>query len=117
MTPASQRASVAVLGLGSPGSALVRACFAQGYPTASRNRSREATDALAALGATVAESPEAAISESSVALICVSNNSAIPGLLDSLDPSALDPRPFSDLESVFPSVGSTSRRLPKEAAR
>lgn len=102
MTPAEQPAPVSVLGLGMMGSALARAFLAQGHPTAVWNRSPEKADALAALGARVATSPEAAIAGDSAVFVCLSDYDAIRGLLDPLEPAGLSGRTLINLTSGTP---------------
>jgi 3-hydroxyisobutyrate dehydrogenase-like beta-hydroxyacid dehydrogenase len=68
--------SITVIGLGAMGTALANALLAKGYKVTVWNRNKTKAASLAAKGAIVAESITAAIKESTLLLICVSDYKA-----------------------------------------
>lgn len=77
----TDRASVTVIGLGLMGSALAGAFLAAGHRTVVWNRTRRKADALAAQGAEVAATVEAALTAGPLVVACVSTYEALRELL------------------------------------
>lgn len=75
--------TVGVLGTGRMGSALARALLQAGYRTTVWNRTKEKTEPLAAIGATVAASVLDAVDNAQIIIVNVSDYSATAGLLRS----------------------------------
>lgn len=101
---------VTVLGLGLMGRALAKAFLRAGHPTTVWNRTVAKAEELAALGATVAHSPAAAIAAAPLVVICVSDYDAVAEVLD----GPLDGRVVVNLTSGTP---SRARALAEEVAR
>ncbi|MFF5987961.1 NAD(P)-dependent oxidoreductase [Prauserella flavalba] len=76
------RESVTVLGLGEMGAALARAFLAGGHPVTGWNRGRARADALAAHGATVAETVREAVLASPLVVVSVQGNTAAREVLE-----------------------------------
>jgi 3-hydroxyisobutyrate dehydrogenase-like beta-hydroxyacid dehydrogenase len=74
--------AVTVLGLGAMGSALARAFLAAGHPTTVWNRAPEKAAALAAAGATRADSARAAVAANPLVVICLGDHRSIHEVLD-----------------------------------
>lgn len=72
---------VSVLGTGRMGSALARALLQAGYRTTVWNRTRQKTEPLAAIGATVAPSVQDAVEAAQIIIVNVSEYSATAALL------------------------------------
>jgi 3-hydroxyisobutyrate dehydrogenase-like beta-hydroxyacid dehydrogenase len=73
--------NVTVIGTGTMGSALVRALLATGCHVTVWNRTRARTAALESAGAAVAASPAAAVGESGIVIVCVSDQTAAAEVL------------------------------------
>jgi 3-hydroxyisobutyrate dehydrogenase-like beta-hydroxyacid dehydrogenase len=73
---------VAVLGLGNMGRALANAFLAHGHPTTVWNRSAHKAEALVAAGATLADSPAAAVAAADLVVVCVVDYPAVHAILD-----------------------------------
>lgn len=101
---------VAVLGLGLMGSALAGAFLRAGHQTTVWNRTTTKADDLVARGATLAESPAAAIAAAPLVVVCVSDYDAVTAILD----GALDGRVVVNLTSGTP---SRARALAEEVVR
>ena len=101
---------VTVLGLGLMGGALARAFLRAGHPTTVWNRTTAKADDLVARGATLAESPAAAIAAAPLVVVCVSDYDAVADVLD----GPLDGRVVVNLTSGTP---SRARALAEEVAR
>ncbi|MCL8016226.1 NAD(P)-dependent oxidoreductase [Streptomyces sp. AS02] len=101
---------VTVLGLGLMGSALAGAFLRAGHPTTVWNRTRAKADDLVARGATLAESPAAAMAAAPLVVVCVSDYDAVADVLD----GPLDGRVVVNLTSGAP---SRARALAEEVAR
>ncbi len=69
--------SVAVIGLGNMGTPFARNLLASGYAVTVFNRSRDKAEALAALGAIVADSPAQAVKSGGVVLTMLSNDAVL----------------------------------------
>lgn len=76
----------AFLGTGLLGSAFVEAWRRRGVPVAVWNRTRSRADALAALGASVHDSPADAARGATHVHICVSDDAAVDAILDAIVP-------------------------------
>lgn len=100
---------VTVLGLGLMGGALAGAFLRAGHPTTVWNRTRAKADDLVARGATLAESPAAAIAAAPLVVVCVSDYDAVADVLD----GPLDGRVVVNLTSGPP---SRARALAEEVA-
>jgi len=74
---------VSVIGLGAMGMALARTLLENGYQVSVWNRSTDKARALVEAGASLAESPQAAIAASPVTLVCITSNSDTRRLLES----------------------------------
>ncbi|MFF5516990.1 NAD(P)-dependent oxidoreductase [Streptomyces coeruleorubidus] len=101
---------VTVLGLGLMGSALAGAFLRAGHPTTVWNRTTAKADDLVARGATLAESPAAALAAAPLVVVCVSDYDAVADVLD----GPLDGRVVVNLTSGTP---SRARALAEEVAR
>ncbi|KUH40708.1 MULTISPECIES: NAD(P)-dependent oxidoreductase [Streptomyces] len=101
---------VTVLGLGLMGGALAEAFLRAGHPTTVWNRTRAKADGLVARGATLAESPAAALAAAPLVVVCVSDYDAVADVLD----GPLDGRVVVNLTSGTP---SRARALAEEVAR
>lgn len=101
---------VTVLGLGLMGGALAGAFLRAGHPTTVWNRTTAKADELLARGATLAESPAAAIAAAPLVVVCVSDYEAVADVLD----GPLDGRVVVNLTSGTP---SRARALAEEVAR
>ncbi|MFC8592924.1 NAD(P)-dependent oxidoreductase [Streptomyces atroolivaceus] len=101
---------VAVLGLGLMGSALAGAFLRAGHQTTVWNRTTTKADDLVARGATLAESPAAAIAAAPLVVVCVSDYDAVTAILD----GPLDGRVVVNLTSGTP---SRARALAEEVVR
>ncbi|MFC9970851.1 NAD(P)-dependent oxidoreductase [Spirillospora sp. NPDC127200] len=101
---------VTVLGLGLMGGALAGAFLRAGHPTTVWNRTTAKADDLVARGATLAESPAAAIAAAPLVVVCVSDYDAVSDVLD----GPLDGRVVVNLTSGTP---SRARALAEEVAR
>jgi len=73
---------VTVIGLGNMGSALARALLANGRAVTVWNRSPEKAAPLVGMGALLAPSPSAAIADSPIIMVCVTNYAAANHILD-----------------------------------
>ena len=73
---------VTVIGLGNMGSALARALLANGRAVTVWNRSPEKAAPLVGMGALLAPSPSAAIADSPIIMVCVTNCAAANHILD-----------------------------------
>lgn len=94
---------VAIIGLGAMGTALARAQIAAGHSAIVWNRSGDKADALAANGASRADTAADAVLSAGVALVCVDTNaSAIAVLQDILVPGALLGRTVVQLTTTTP---------------
>ncbi|MEV4160384.1 NAD(P)-binding domain-containing protein [Nonomuraea dietziae] len=78
---------VTVIGLGAMGRALAGAFLENGHPTTVWNRSIGKAEALAARGATVANTVDEAIAASPVVVICVLDYAVVHEILDPLSGS------------------------------
>src|SRR5215211_5825717 len=67
---------VTIIGLGNMGSALVRALLGNGHAVTMWNRSSEKAAPLVDIGAALAPSPSAAITDSPIIMVCVTNYAA-----------------------------------------
>ncbi|MGA5143079.1 NAD(P)-dependent oxidoreductase [Streptomyces azureus] len=101
---------VTVLGLGLMGGALAGAFLRGGHPTTVWNRTTAKADDLVARGATLAESPSAALAAAPLVVVCVSDYDAVADVLD----GPLDGRVVVNLTSGTP---SRARALAEEVAR
>jgi 3-hydroxyisobutyrate dehydrogenase-like beta-hydroxyacid dehydrogenase len=101
---------VTVLGLGLMGGALAGAFLRAGHPTTVWNRTTAKADDLVAQGATLAESPAAAIAAGPLVVVCVSDYDAVADVLD----GPLDGRVVVNLTSGTP---SHARALAEEVTR
>ncbi|WP_158853670.1 NAD(P)-dependent oxidoreductase [Saccharothrix deserti] len=101
---------VTVLGLGLMGGALAGAFLRAGHPMTVWNRTAAKADDLVARGATLAESPAAAIAAAPLVVVCVSDYDAVADVLD----GPLDGRVVVNLTSGTP---SRARALAEEVAR
>ncbi|MFH9728909.1 NAD(P)-dependent oxidoreductase [Streptomyces sp. NPDC017260] len=101
---------VTVLGLGLMGGALAGAFLRAGHPTTVWNRTPAKADDLVARGATLAESPAAAIAAAPLVVVCVSDYDAVVDVLD----GPLDDRVVVNLTSGTP---SRARELAEEVVR
>ncbi|MFH8760511.1 NAD(P)-dependent oxidoreductase [Streptomyces atroolivaceus] len=101
---------VAVLGLGLMGSALAGAFLRAGHQTTVWNRTTAKADDLVARGATLAESPAAALAAAPLVVVCVSDYDAVTDILD----GPLDGRVVVNLTSGTP---SRARALAEEVVR
>ncbi|MFH8900594.1 NAD(P)-dependent oxidoreductase [Streptomyces coeruleorubidus] len=101
---------VTVLGLGLMGSALAGAFLRAGHPTTVWNRTTAKADDLVARGATLAESPAAALAAAPLVVVCVSDYDAVADVLD----GPLDGRVVVNLTSGTP---SRARALAEDVAR
>src|SRR5688572_27959714 len=90
---------VTVLGLGLMGGALAGAFLRAGHPTTVWNRTTVKADDLVARGATLAESPAAAIAAAPLVVVCVSDYDAVVDVLE----GPLDGRVVVNLTSGRPS--------------
>lgn len=73
--------SVAVLGLGAMGTALAEALLGAGFETTVWNRTAARAEPLVAQGATVADSPAAAITAADVAIVCLLDYASVEEVL------------------------------------
>ncbi|MGW5847215.1 NAD(P)-dependent oxidoreductase [Streptomyces sp. NPDC055254] len=78
------QAPVTVIGLGLMGQALASAFTKDGHPTTVWNRTAAKAEPVVAQGATLAGSVEDAIAASPLVVVCVSDYTAVRGLLDPL---------------------------------
>lgn len=101
---------VTVLGLGLMGRALAGAFLRAGHPTTVWNRTTARAGGLVARGATLAESPAAALAAAPLVVVCVSDYDAVADILD----GPLDGRVVVNLTSGTP---SRARALAEEVAR
>lgn len=90
---------VSVIGLGDMGGAIARALVSSGLAVTVWNRSEARAARLVSAGATLANSPRAAIEASAVTLFCVSDYPATAALLE---PAALDGRLIVQFASGTP---------------
>ncbi|TDC21187.1 NAD(P)-dependent oxidoreductase [Streptomyces sp. 8K308] len=81
-TPGDATGGVTVLGLGAMGTALARTLLAAGHQVTVWNRTRARAEALAADGARVADTPEAAIAASPLVIVCVLDDQAVRQTLE-----------------------------------
>ncbi|MDT0318104.1 NAD(P)-dependent oxidoreductase [Streptomyces millisiae] len=81
-TSADAAGGVTVLGLGAMGTALARTLLAAGHPVTVWNRTRARAEALAAEGATVADTPEAATAANPLVIVCVLDYAAVRQTLE-----------------------------------
>jgi len=109
--------TVAVIGLGNMGTPFARNLLASGYAVTVFNRSRDKAEALAALGAIVADSPALAVKAGGVVLTMLSNDAVLEetvlgagGFADALGEGGL----HISMSTVSP---ATSRKLAEEHAR
>lgn len=75
---------VSVLGLGLMGHALAEALLSASHPTTVWNRTASKADRLVEAGATLADSPEAAVRASRLVIVCVTDPDAVRKVLDQL---------------------------------
>lgn len=75
------RYPVTLIGTGTMGSALARALLAAGHPVTAWNRTPARAAPLASAGASIADSPAAAVQASDLVLMCVSDQAAARALL------------------------------------
>ncbi|WP_434452023.1 NAD(P)-dependent oxidoreductase [Lentzea sp. E54] len=101
---------VTVLGLGLMGGALAGTFLRAGHPTTVWNRTTAKAHDLVARGATLAESPAAAIAAAPLVVVCVSDYDAVANVLE----EPLDGRVVVNLTSGRP---SRARALAEEVAR
>lgn len=90
--------TIAVIGLGSMGTALAKATLSAGYRTTVWNRTAAKADRLAAAGARSAPSVADAVASSDVALICVADYAAVRSLLEPI-PEAVSGRTLINVTS------------------
>lgn len=95
---------VTVIGLGLMGEALARALVDAGHPTTVWNRSTGKARDLVADGATLADSTVEAVAASPLALVCVSDYSAVHAILDPVA-EAMEGRVIANLTSGTSSEG------------
>lgn len=77
--------SVAVLGTGIMGAAMARRLLAAGHPVTVWNRSPEKAEPLAAAGAAVAETPQAAVRDATVVMTMLAHGDAVAAVMDGPD--------------------------------
>src|SRR5690606_23289143 len=99
--PPSPPLPVAVLGVGSLGSALARALLAAGHPTAVWNRTPARTEPLVGAGAAAAPSPREVIRAAEVVVVAVADEAAVRAVLEPVA-SALTGRVVVALTSGTP---------------
>ena len=93
--------AISVLGTGRMGSALARALLQAGYRTTVWNRTKQKTEPLAALGATVAASALEAVNAAEIIIVSVSDYQATAAVLHE-DASAIRGKLFVQLTSGTP---------------
>jgi 3-hydroxyisobutyrate dehydrogenase-like beta-hydroxyacid dehydrogenase len=104
---------VAVVGLGSMGTALARALLAAGVPTTVWNRSPERAESLRGEGATVAATLGEAVASGDLLVVCLRDHEAAREVLDELAPAAYAGHTVVNLSSSTPGEG---RRTAARAA-
>ncbi|MFE6775959.1 NAD(P)-dependent oxidoreductase [Streptomyces sp. NPDC057702] len=108
-TDASPRtaAPVTVLGLGPMGRALASTFVAAGHPTTVWNRTAGKADELVARGATLAETPAAAVAASELVVICVIDYDASDSILEAAG-TAVEGRTLVNLTADSPDRARTA---------
>ncbi|MGW8764187.1 NAD(P)-dependent oxidoreductase [Streptomyces sp. NPDC055815] len=81
---------VSLLGLGAMGAALARTWLAAGYPLTVWNRTPARAEALAGEGAKVADSAAAAVSASTLVVVCLLDDESVGTALDGVDLAGKD---------------------------
>lgn len=108
--------NVSVIGLGQMGSTLARLLLAKGHQVQVWNRSPERARPLAAAGATVAGSAEAAIRAGSIVVVCVHDHAASDAILDGgRARAALDGRVLLQFSTGSPTEARAADRKAREA--
>ncbi|WP_432118969.1 NAD(P)-dependent oxidoreductase [Streptomyces sp. bgisy032] len=103
-TAVASRTPLTLLGTGAMGSALARAWLAAGHPVTVWNRTPARARALAAEGATVAESAAAAVEANRLVVACLLDDDSVG---EALDGTALAGRDLVNLTTGTPGQGRT----------
>jgi len=104
MTPPNSRTTVAVIGAGHMGSAIVEALLAGGHKVAVWNRTIEKCAPLASAGARIVESPAEAIASTDLVVLCVLDYDASMAIMATAGvDSALDGGAVIQLTTLSPS--------------
>jgi len=98
----SQRASVAVLGLGPMGAALARACLDADVSTTVWNRSLARADDMVGHGATAASQAQAAIESADLVVVCLRDHTVVREVLGGIEAAAYTGRTVLNLSSSTP---------------
>ena len=106
------RLTVGLIGLGNMGSAVAERVLAGGYPLLVYNRTPEKARALAAAGASVADSPADVASQVDVVLTSLANDEAFEAVAHEVVAAARPGTALVDLSTVSPEV---SARIAAEA--
>lgn len=80
-----EKPRVTIIGLGLMGQALAAAFLAAGHPTTVWNRTPGKAERLVGLGARLASSVGEAVGDGSLAIVCLTDYTAVRGLLDGVD--------------------------------
>ncbi|MET9846084.1 NAD(P)-dependent oxidoreductase [Streptomyces ossamyceticus] len=85
-----EKAPVTLLGLGAMGTALARTWLAAGHPLTVWNRTPARAEALAAEGATVADSPAGAVAANTLVVVCLLDDASVEEVLAGTDLAGRD---------------------------
>lgn len=111
----SRSRSVAVLGCGNMGSAMVRAYASKGWRVTAWNRTSERAQALADVGADVASSSREALTRTPLAILCVSTTEDASQLLDGVGSAELAATTILNTTSGTPEDAHAFRDWAEEA--
>jgi 3-hydroxyisobutyrate dehydrogenase len=103
----SSQTSIGWIGLGNMGTPMSQRLLSAGYPVSAFNRSPEKTAALSALGASVATTPAALLTEAEVVFLMVSDDQAVRDLFTGPDGLLLAPvtnRLLINMSTVSPGI-------------
>jgi 3-hydroxyisobutyrate dehydrogenase-like beta-hydroxyacid dehydrogenase len=108
--------AVGLIGLGSMGTAIAERLLAAGYELRVYNRTRTKAEALAARGATVAETPTELVEQVDVVLTSLADDEAFESVAERVIAAARPGTVLVDLSTVSPAASARVAALAKDAS-
>ncbi len=109
--------AVAVVGLGNMGTPIARNLLASGYAVTVYNRSRDKAEPLAGDGATIADSPAAAVTSGGVVISLLSNDAVLEQAVREYVERKRRATPRAQVMAHFQASVEKNRRLGELLAR
>ena len=114
--PHDPRPTVGLIGLGNMGTAIAERLLDAGYPLVVNNRTPEKADALAAVGARVAATPEELVGQVDVVLTSLANDAAFEEVAGRVIAAARPGTVLVDMSTVSPEVSARVAALAEIAS-